>query len=96
MGSEVREERKDANRGREGHRPQIPHYYHLLHSKHSICSTAGLHTLAHTHTHTKWRSCWDMPEFVVVMVKVWFSWPEPLWFIKGIRKGQTDRGTGPD
>lgn len=84
--AEGREERKEGNGGREGHRPWIPHYYHLLHSEHSICSTAGLHT----DTHTQWKSCWDMPEIVVVMVKVWFSWPEPRWFIKGIRKGQRD------
>lgn len=30
----------------------------------------------HTHTHTRQRSRWDMPEIVVVMVKVGFSWPE--------------------
>lgn len=31
----------------------------------------------HTYTHTHTTSDWDMPEIVVVMVKVWFSWPEP-------------------
>ena len=86
-------EERGKNGGREGHRPWIPHYYHLLHSEHSICSTAGLHT--HTHTQTQQRSHWDVPEIVVALVKVWFSWPEPWSFIEGIREeGETDQDTG--
>ena len=61
---EEEEERKEEkNGGREGHRPWIPHYYHLLHSEHSICSTAGLHT--HTHKHT---------QVIGTCLKLWLPW----------------------